>query len=191
MELDRPLEVLISGGGDGAIQDFLLLATGVSSIVELAAAVGLSTYPSPGSKPELAEFEREALSFEESCWRELCWCGPDGVDAAKEQRICEDLDRFYRAWLETRVPLGRVPRNPHVRCTLVRRTAHHSLCHPLNRLLAIPGERDLQPRVLEGDLLDLPIKAEDFDLTIIRHGIEPGGRDPGPRVRRQALPFHA
>jgi hypothetical protein len=35
-QLGRPPRVMISGGGDGAIQDLLLLATGIASIGEIA-----------------------------------------------------------------------------------------------------------------------------------------------------------
>ncbi len=181
--LGRPPRVLISGGGDGAIQDFLLLATGVRSVVELAQAVGLSTAPSPGSKLDLAAFEREALSIEDRCWRGLCWC--DSGDSHEERQSCAALDRFYRGWMD-RLNLSRLPDNP-IDCefTLVRRTNHASVCYPLNRMLAIFAEEQYKPRFAAN--LD-HLNPKDFDVVVIRHGVE---TEPGQWMvtRRQALPY--
>ena len=181
----RP-RVLISGGGDGAIQDFLLLATGVKSIIELAQAVGLSTSPSPGSKTDLAAFERAALSIEERCWRELCWADPR--DQVKEQQIGQQLDQFYRHWADE-LALRRLPRNP-AQCefTLVRRCESHSTCYPLNRLLAILAEQEFHVTPHLGELDSMALSPDDFDMVSIRHGIEASSA-PGRTVRRQALPF--
>ena len=180
--LGRPLRVLISGGGDAAIQDFLLLATGVKSIVELAQTVGISTSPSPGSRIDLAVFEREALSIEERCWRELCWLDPR--DAVSESRICGILDDFYRTNAE-RFGLSPLPCSP-VSCefTVVRLAGFHTICYPLNRLLGILADNQYRPRVLDR----MPASFEGYDLVLIRHGVE---IEKNSRfvARRQSLPF--
>jgi hypothetical protein len=192
-ELQRAPRVLISGGGDGAIQDFLLLATGVASITDLAVSAGLARREHlleqfrAGSTDPLARFEKESLSMEERTWREFCWRDPRDKDAVN--RMSAALDRFYRGWIELLgADLKPLPESKD-RCefTLVRRTQHHSTCYALNRVLAIIAERQFTPRLVTGDLEQLGITEGDFDLSIVRHGIDEYA--DGPAVRSQLLPF--
>lgn len=189
--------MLISGGGDGAIQDFLLLATGVQSIVQLVIDAGLAREvhrhgqrPLPAFLPQLARFEREALSLEERCWRDYCWFARR--DRRKKTRIVSELDSFYRGWLEhlppKDLPAWR-PGGAHIQFTLVRKDQHHSICYPLNRLMALIAERQFARNISYsvGELERQRYSPSDFDVAIIRHGIDnPGAGGP---VRKQALPF--
>ncbi|MEZ5352801.1 MAG: FAD-dependent oxidoreductase [Bryobacteraceae bacterium] len=190
-ELGRPVRVLISGGGDGAIQDFLLLATGRASIAQLAVEAGLARdvlrtglTPISGSLAELAGFEREALSIEERCWRDFCWQGPPGTEAGLTSCLAE----FYEGWVARLadrwkpLPANRTP----IEFTLVRTAGHYSVCYPLNRLIGMVAERQFRPKVVVGRLEAL-YKPTDFDLSLIRHGIETSAPPFG--VRRQIFPF--
>lgn len=189
----RPCRVLISGGGDGAIQDFLIIATGQRRVAEIAQSLGLARSvlihgqpPMPASSFD--RFEKEALSVEEQHWRKLCWTSANGS---------RDLDDFYKGWID-RIPLKALPENPHApQITLVRQSECHSTCYPLNRFLAMAAERQFAGTNAEGNrvrvdirigaLESLGLSRSGFDLAIIRHGIDAACCTEVPRL--QSLPF--
>jgi hypothetical protein len=135
--------VLISGGGDGALQDYIRLVTGTNSALLLLEDICAAMPNGAGMLPVLRWRLAEA---EEQAHRMQLWSGSAADDHQTLSRLHElhlrllkVLRRRYAAdWASAKAMLATLVshRNP-VRVRLVHPCTHFSTCYSLNRFVAL------------------------------------------------------
>lgn len=79
-----PLRALVSGGGDGALQDVLRLATSQKSAVDIDQAILASGWSMPG------DLQHRLFAAEDQAQRALTWCPPRSADEHKALQELHD-----------------------------------------------------------------------------------------------------
>lgn len=141
--LDVPARVLISGAGDGALQDFLRLTTGVRSARRLFDALfrGWSG---------LAALESEVRRLEDLAGRALLWASSPADDHAILRELHEGYTQIVASLDSTvmerakRLISGRFARRGIDRIQMVFTCSHFGVTYPLNHLLALVIARCLE-----------------------------------------------
>jgi hypothetical protein len=164
----KPPRVLISGGGDGSLQDFLRIATICNSAEDIWRRL-------PARSQSMVASLRDA---EDQALRAFSW-GP-GVDAHFD---CAALTALHQQHFQCAAALYADPRVPACLDTLIRHDfedlklvhscAHFSQCYSLNRFLTLLVVRHLE--AVRPGLT--PILHQGFTLTDVR-GV--GHRCTGP-----------
>ncbi len=136
----RP-RVLISGGGDGALQDFLRIATRFKSAVELWNDLQLP-------QKVRADIQKQAQDIDDQANRSLVWFEHSGPDHIVLDRLMQDYrslaDSIYN---RTSVPgrLSRAIRSDDFEALwLVHPCTHFNQAYGLNRLLSLLLIRQLR-----------------------------------------------
>jgi hypothetical protein len=135
--------VLVSGGGDGALQDYIRLVTGTNSALLLLEDICAAM---PRGTELLAMLRWRLAEAEEQAHRMQLWSAGSGDDHDTLLRIhqlhlrmIEVLRRrFASDWGSATATLRRklTPRNP-ARIRLVHPCTHFSNCYSLNRFVAL------------------------------------------------------
>jgi hypothetical protein len=206
--------VLISGGGDGALQDFLRIAFPGKTPRDLYAQIPKKLQP---------EIERRIAAAEDVFRRAWVWSQDPGLDCEVLRRL-HDEHRETAKWTAKRgkfLPISNTELMSRV--TVVHRCDHFSLCYPFNRFLALlvneyaGGNRFVPRRTVHAVKAAHPDQhrcegraaqcwehphhvlfdasscvgsshnadPEEFDLVILRHG----PHADTPRLARQMLPY--
>jgi hypothetical protein len=129
----RPPRILISGGGDGALQDFLRIVTRFKSARELWDSLSLSA-------ARRARIQKEAQDIEDQANRALIWSGKNEHDHVALSRLMTD----FRGLAAAIYGMGRVPakldqaiRHDFQTLWFVHPCSHFSQGYALNRLLVL------------------------------------------------------
>lgn len=234
------LKVLISGGGDGALQDFLRLVTQKRSARDIYEAVRSV------SEPQWSEMESRLMTAEINARAEFQWTSPE---SDHDHRVLQQINDFYIrelanlqnanggaiwervfnvlndligvppriVWTHPCTHLGNcyglnrlltllisdflkakwpdkilvmegtkvvsvVPVAPHV-CK-----SNASLCHGQSHTVRIVAKQCGQEKPLSNPTLS----GEQFDIIVVRHGVEKTEHLPGTsKALRQVLPFYS
>lgn len=129
------VSVLISGGGDGAVQDLTRIVTGISSARDLYSRL-VEEVP----RPDLPLAEAHIACFEDDARRRLLWSAGGAADTP----LFRQLDRLYEKEIDVLYPnikaqLSKMigSRTKDLRITLSLRDGCLTSCYPLNRFLGI------------------------------------------------------
>jgi hypothetical protein len=235
--LRRP-RVLISGGGDGALQDFIRIATKFKSALDLWNHLSLSTSDSAAIRKAVQDIEDQAA-------RSLPWSANSKHDHAVLDRVRAGLDALatqVRLLPTISAALSTAVRREYSKLWLVHSCNHFNPSYSLNRFLSLllikqlpyegvgfaylPGYRlkalrcthgaptipdpalchwqdhkatfapHLDCRTAFAPLTTDPTIEEDFNVLVLRHGIDPpplhlmGGTAATIMPSRQVLPYH-
>jgi len=142
-----PTSILISGGGDGGLQDFVRIMTrGLS-----AKGIYRQLYDpaASGIIPEWAELEQAIQSAEDQAWRAFSW-----GDKPYDHAVHSWLHGIHLAAIakllassagpNVRATLGSLLPTPGLNIRLVHPCSHFSQCYGLNRFLVLLIARYLQ-----------------------------------------------
>lgn len=131
---DRP-RVLISGCGDGALQDYLRLSTKMKTAREVWDAMQLSNVPN------IDQIIKNVQDAEDQAARSLAW----GVREAHDHPALDALHRAYQnavssifkssTWIEQ--VIDRMLRDDIESITIAHACEHFSMCYSLNHLLVL------------------------------------------------------
>lgn len=179
-----PASVLISGSGDGALQDFLRITTTCKSAGEIYSKCRI---------PD--ELERRLQTAQEWAQRTHSWGRHAGHDHAVLNRLHAEYEQVVgmalaQAGIQKELPKLLRPHMPTVR--LVYECEHFSACYGLNRFLALLVGRYLEGRSVEGRGSILMAKRRLKDLRSIEKSHHCGA-DPvechGKRHRATLVEF--
>lgn len=133
-------DILISGGGDGALQDLLRTLTIVKSAREVYDAISLPA-------PRRAELEHRLQSAEDQAQRSYIWSKPPEGSVARDHHIHHQLHQAYldevdelekNHWTALEPALNAVARPAGSgRVSMVFRCSHFDRCYGLNRFVAL------------------------------------------------------
>jgi hypothetical protein len=133
----QPPRILISGGGDGALQDFLRITTG-----RPARKIYRALRAHPKLVPLFADVERQIYDAEDQATRAYIWstrqhdCAIHSELHRQHERLIDNL-RSSPEWSIVDAELSKLVIDPLPEITLVHQCDHFSQCYGLNRLLVL------------------------------------------------------
>lgn len=165
----EPPRVLISGGGDGALQDFIRVTTKCRSARELLDCLRLSV-------KRRATVQKRAQDAEDQAVRALVWSNSASADCPILNRLMADFqslaDELYQlAGVQRR--LNSIIRDDFKKLWFVHPCKHFTVGYALNRLLVLLLMKHL--RQTEAPFVHKP----DFRVVEVRCNGHPGPTDPG------------
>ena len=169
-------KILISGGGDGALQDYLRVVTGIGTPREIYEQLQISEQLESSLRAEL-------LSLEIDAQRAFCWSGgSNDSDGAILSFLMQRYEEWSEILLHERTPgsrnlqvrLAEMLRKSPTVCLAIRRP-YLGYCFPLNRLLTTLIAKYLQgvsPRKLPPLVTRMQITGIDFieHMTTVERG---------------------
>jgi hypothetical protein len=121
-------EVLISGAGDGALQDFIRIATGERSALEVYQGLDIPN-------DVRAKFELEIAAAEDQFQRAILWS-----TRAWDCELHRQVQRSYEGAVKALIrgsPRLSLPRRGDIRLTMAYPCDHFGRCYALNRAVAL------------------------------------------------------
>lgn len=133
------LRALVSGGGDGALQDVVRLATTSKSAIDVLSTIHAAGWSTP------ADVRHQLFAAEDQAQRALLWCRPSTADAHQElQRLHDEYDKAVHHLTTAHTDRARLiagvqkilAGNPHP-VRLVYPCTHFNRCYALNHFLVL------------------------------------------------------